>query len=210
MSEQPRDEPPKYPKSREKACAGCGSLNGWEFRQPVCRSHAPEKESELQQKLHSPTIEFVTRPVVYKVSGQNPKGICELATLMEMLVIPEPEPEELPASVDIVSDNKEARDSIRAYRATQSLTMVEVLEFLQLNWFFRGHVVPVVSFLTESQCLVPRNVAPLIRLLKNLARARLRSPQRRLRPLSARLTSCSEFPSFLNLKHIAHSAYSTD
>ncbi len=130
MSEQPRDEPPKYPKSREKACAGCGSLNGWEFRQPVCRSHAPEKESELQQKLHSPTIEFVTRPVVYKVSGQNPKGICELATLMEMLVIPEPEPEELPASVDIVSDNKEARDSIRAYRATQSLTMVDRLPAL--------------------------------------------------------------------------------
>ena len=42
MSDQPRDEPPKYPKSREKACAGCGSLNDWEFRQPVCRSHRQE------------------------------------------------------------------------------------------------------------------------------------------------------------------------
>ena len=106
MSDQPRDEPPKYPKSREKACAGCGSLNDWEFRQPVCRSHAAEKESGLQARLHSPVVEFITRPVLYKVSGPNPENICELATLMEMLVIPEPTPEELPAWVDIVGDNK--------------------------------------------------------------------------------------------------------
>lgn len=130
MSDQPRDEPPKYPKSREKACAGCGSLNGWEFRQPVCRSHRPEKEAELQARLHSPTVEFVTRPVVHKVSGRHPPGICELATLMEMLVIPEPEPEELPAWVDIVGDNRPARDSIRAYKATQSLAMVDRLPAL--------------------------------------------------------------------------------
>ena len=130
MSDRPRDEPPKYPKSREKNCIGCLSSSCWEFRQPVCRYHTPEKEYELQQKLHSPVAIFVTRPVVYKVSGQNPKGVCELATLMEMLVIPEPEPEELPAWVDIVGDNREARDSIRAYRATQSLTMVDRLPAL--------------------------------------------------------------------------------
>jgi hypothetical protein len=130
MSDKPRDEPPKYPKSREKACAGCGSLNDWEFRQPVCRFHTPEKEAELQARFHSPTAEFVTRPVVHKVSGRNPPGICELATLMEMLVIPEPEPEELPASVDIVGDTRQARDSIRAYKATQALTMVDRLPAL--------------------------------------------------------------------------------
>ena len=130
MSDQPRDEPPKYPKSREKACAGCGSLNDWEFRQPVCRSHRPEKEAELQARLHSTNAEFVTRPVAHKVSGRNPPGICELATLMEMLVIPEPEPEELPAWVDIVGDNRPARDSIRAYKATQALTMVDRLPAL--------------------------------------------------------------------------------
>ena len=135
MSDKPRDEPPKYPKSREKACAGCGSLNDWEFRQPVCSFHRPEKEAALQAKLHSPTVEFVTRPVVYKVSGRNPPGICELATLMEMLVIPEPEPEELPASVDIVGDNRQARDSIRAYRATQSLQMVDRLPALHRPMF---------------------------------------------------------------------------
>ena len=104
MSGQPRDEPPKYPKSREKNCIGCLSSNGWEFRQPVCSFHTPKKEAELQARLHSPTAEFVTRPVAHKVSGRNPPGICELATLMEMLVIPEPEPEELPAWVDIVGD----------------------------------------------------------------------------------------------------------
>jgi len=130
MSDKPRDEPPKYPKSKEKACAGCGSLNDWEFRQPVCSFHTPEKEAELQTKLHSPTVEFVTRPVLHKVSGRRPPGICELATLMEMLVIPEPEPEELPASVDIVGDNRQARDSIRAYRATQSLQIVDRLPAL--------------------------------------------------------------------------------
>jgi hypothetical protein len=135
MSEQPRDEPPKYPKSREKACAGCGSLNDWEFRQPVCSFHTPEKESELQTRLHSPTAEFVTRPVVHKVSGRRPPGICELATLMEMLVIPEPEPEELPASVDIVGDTRQARDSIRAYRATQSLQMADRLPALHRPMF---------------------------------------------------------------------------
>lgn len=130
MSDRPRDEPPKYPKSREKSCAGCGSLNDWEFRQPLCSFHRPEKESGLQARLHSPTVEFVTRPVVHKVSGRNPPGICELATLMEMLVIPEPEPEELPASVDIVGEDRKARDSIRAYRATQSLQMADRLPAL--------------------------------------------------------------------------------
>jgi len=130
MSDKPRDEPPKYPKSREKACAGCGSLNDWEFRQPVCSFHTPEKEEALQARLNSPTAEFVTRPVVHKVSGRHPPGVCELATLMEMLVIPETEPEELPASVDIVGDNRQARDSIRAYRATQSLQMVDRLPAL--------------------------------------------------------------------------------
>lgn len=135
MSDRPRDEPPKYPKSREKACAGCGSLNDWEFRQPVCRSHRPEKEAGLQARLHSPTVEFVTRPVVHKVSGRHPPGICELATLMEMLVIPEPEPEELPASVDIVGEDSKARDSIRAYKATQALTMVDRLPALHRPMF---------------------------------------------------------------------------
>jgi hypothetical protein len=123
MSGQPPDEPPKYPKSKEKTCLGCGSSNDWEFRQPVCRSHTSEKESELERRLHSPITEFITRPALYKVSGRNPESICELATLMEMLVIPEPEPEELPAWVDIVSNDKKARDSIQSYRATQSSTM---------------------------------------------------------------------------------------
>ena len=135
MSDRPRDEPPKYPKSREKSCVGCGSLNDWEFRQPVCRSHRPEKEAGLQAKLHSPTVEFVTRPVVHKVSGRHPPGICELATLMEMLVIPEPEPEELPAWVDIVGEDSKARDSIRAYKATQALTMVDRLPALHRPMF---------------------------------------------------------------------------
>jgi len=122
MSGQPPDEPPKYPKSKEKTCVGCGSSNDWEFRQPVCRYHTSEKESELERRLHSPIAEFITRPALYKVSGRNPESICELATIMEMLVIPEPEPEELPAWVDIVSNDKKARDSIQSYRATQSST----------------------------------------------------------------------------------------
>lgn len=94
MSDQSPDKPPKYPKSNETSCAGCGSLNSWRFRQPICRSHAPAKEAELERKLNSPVVEFVTRPV-YKGAGR-PQGICELATFMEMLVIPEPEAEELP------------------------------------------------------------------------------------------------------------------
>uniref|UniRef100_A0A6C0EWY1 Uncharacterized protein n=1 Tax=viral metagenome TaxID=1070528 RepID=A0A6C0EWY1_9ZZZZ len=94
MSDQSPDEPPKYPKSKEMSCAGCGSLNSWNFRQSICRSHAHAKEAELERKLHSPVVEFVTRPV-YKGAGR-PQGICELATFMEMLVIPEPEAEELP------------------------------------------------------------------------------------------------------------------
>jgi hypothetical protein len=130
MSDKPRDESPKYSKSKEKKCVGCGSSNDWEFRQPVCRFHTPEKEAELQSKLHFPTAEFVTRPVLHKVSGRNPERVCELATLMEMLVIPEPEPEELPVSVDIVGDTRQARDSIQVYRATHSSTMVDRLPAL--------------------------------------------------------------------------------
>jgi hypothetical protein len=82
-------------KSKEKKCVGCGFSNCQEFRQPVCICHTPEKEAELQTRLHSPVAEFVTRPVKNKVSGPNPEGVCELATFMEMLVIPEPESEEL-------------------------------------------------------------------------------------------------------------------
>ena len=129
------DEPPKYPKSKEKKCVGCGSSNDWEFRQPVCHCHTPEKEAELQAMLHSPTVEFVTRPVKNKASVRNPERVCEIATLMEMLVIPEPEPEELPEWVDIVSDDKKARDSIRAYRETQSSTMADRLPALHRPCF---------------------------------------------------------------------------
>jgi hypothetical protein len=82
-------------KSKEKKCVGCGFSNCQEFRQPVCICHTPEKEAELQTRLHSPVAEFVTRPVKNKVSEPNPEGVCELATFMEMLVIPEPESEEL-------------------------------------------------------------------------------------------------------------------
>ena len=80
---------------KEKKCVGCGFSNCQEFRQPVCICHTPEKEAELQTRLHSPVAEFVTRPVKNKVSGPNPEGVCELATFMEMLVIPELESEEL-------------------------------------------------------------------------------------------------------------------
>lgn len=112
MSDQSPDKPPKYPKSNETSCAGCGSLNSWRFRQPICRSHATAKEAELERKLHSPVVEFVTRPVLYKGTGRLPQGICELATFMEMLVIPEPEAEELPRGfprgLDIYSENRDA------------------------------------------------------------------------------------------------------
>ena len=135
MSDKPRDESPKYPKSKEKKCVGCGSSNDWEFRQPVCHFHTPEKEAALQARLHSPTVEFVTRPVKNKASGRNPEGVCELATLMEMLVIPEPEPEELPEWVDIVNDDKKARDSIRAYRETQLSTKDDRLPTLHRPMF---------------------------------------------------------------------------
>ena len=80
---------------KEKKCVGCGFSNCQEFRQPVCICHTPEKEAELQTRLYSPVAEFVTRPVKNKVSGLNPEGVCELATFMEMLVIPELESEEL-------------------------------------------------------------------------------------------------------------------
>ena len=111
MSDQSPDKPPKYPKSNETSCAGCGSLNSWRFRQPICRSHATAKEAELERKLHSPVVEFVTRPVLYKGTGRLPQGICELATFMEMLVIPEPEAEELPRGfprgLDIYRENRD-------------------------------------------------------------------------------------------------------
>ena len=131
MSDKPRDEPQKYPKSKEKKCVGCGSSNDWEFRQPVCHFHTPEKEAALQARLHSPTVEIVTRPVKNKASGRNPEGVCELATLMEMLVIPE----ELPSWVDIVGEDSKARDSIRAYKANQSLEMIDRLPALHRPMF---------------------------------------------------------------------------
>ena len=105
MNDQPTHKPSKprkYKNTKSTTCIGCGSLHTHEFRQPVCIFHKPENVATLQEKLHSPVIEFISKP---KNSHGRSEGACELVTLMEMLVIPdleleielELEPEEMPS-----------------------------------------------------------------------------------------------------------------
>jgi len=109
MSDQPPHKPSKprkYKNTKSTTCIGCGSLHTQEFRQPVCIFHKPENVATLQEKLHSPVVEFISKP---KNSHGRSEGACELVTLMEMMVIPEleleHEPEEMssefPPGMDI-------------------------------------------------------------------------------------------------------------
>ena len=116
MSEQPSKKPfnhRKYPNTKTK-CIGCGFMNTWTDRQPVCIYHTPENLAKLQKKLNSPVVEFVSK----KSNGRS-QGACELVTLMEMIVIPELEPEELPpkfpSGVDIFAQDAKTKEEISKY-----------------------------------------------------------------------------------------------
>ena len=94
MSEQPPEKPSnhrKYPNTKTK-CIGCVNNT---FTH-VCIFHTPENLAKLQKKLNSPVVEFVS--IVKNSNG----GACELVTLMEMLVIPELEPKELPTGAHLI------------------------------------------------------------------------------------------------------------
>ena len=74
-------------------CLGCGMNHSWESDQTdVCQYHLSEYESKIQGKLSKPVIHFLTKNT--KLIPQRMAGICELATFMEMMVTPHPEPEE--------------------------------------------------------------------------------------------------------------------
>ena len=118
MSEQSPKKPfnhRKYPNTKTK-CIGCGFMNTWTDRQPVCIYHTPENLAKLQKKLNSPVVEFVSK----KSNGRS-QGACELVTLMEMIVIPELEPEELPpgfpSGVDIFAQDAKTTEEISKYRS---------------------------------------------------------------------------------------------
>ncbi len=94
MSEQPPEKPSnhqKHPNTKTK-CIGCVNNT---FTH-VCIFHTPENLAKLQKKLNSPVVEFVS---IVKNSNE---GACELVTLMEMLVIPELEPKELPTGAHLI------------------------------------------------------------------------------------------------------------
>jgi hypothetical protein len=114
MSEQPPKKPfnhRKYPNTKTK-CIGCGFMNTWTDRQPVCIYHTPENLAKLQKKLNSPVVEFVSK----KSNGRS-QGACELVTLMEMIVIPELEPEELfKKRLELESDLENEDELLNAFR----------------------------------------------------------------------------------------------
>ena len=112
MSEQPPEKPSnhrKYPNTKTK-CIGCVNNT---FTH-VCIFHTPENLAKLQKKLNSPVVEFVSK----KSNGRS-QGACELVTLMEMIVIPELEPEELPpkfpSGVDIFAQDAKTKEEISKY-----------------------------------------------------------------------------------------------
>ena len=91
---------PKYNRSKHANCLGCGVANSNDSpNENSCLFHTPEKEESIFKKLESPNVEFVAS------SKDNPTQderhmTCELATFLEMLVTPHPEPEPESAELD--------------------------------------------------------------------------------------------------------------
>ena len=97
-------------------CVGCG-LNGL----PMCKCYRPQKKAEIQKRLHERVVTFTSKPKPqYTSVGRSafPEGVCELATLMEMLCIPHLDSEEIPMGLDIFSHTLEAKNKVDAYVRT--------------------------------------------------------------------------------------------
>lgn len=99
-------------------CIGCGSKY-------TCKCYTPEKEAEIQKRLHARVVTFISKPKSYGqfssylVKGalevNHKKDVCELATLMEMLHIPHIDSEEIPEDIDIFSQADESIDKVKSY-----------------------------------------------------------------------------------------------
>jgi len=86
---------PKFNKSKHANCLGCGVANSNDSpNENSCLFHTPEKEESIFKKLESPNVRF-------GASTQDERHMtCELATFLEMLVTPHPEPEPESAELD--------------------------------------------------------------------------------------------------------------
>ena len=92
---------PKYNRSKHAHCLGCSVLNSNDSpNENSCLFHTPEKEESIFRKLESPNVQFVA-------SSRDERHVtCELATFLEMLVTPRPEPElEGAAAIQLLSYN---------------------------------------------------------------------------------------------------------
>ena len=97
-------------------CVGCG-LSGLK----MCNCYRPQKEAEIQKRLHARVVTFISKPTPQYTSvvrSAFPEGVCELATLMEMLCIPHLDSEEIPKDLDIFSGNHEALVKVNWYVST--------------------------------------------------------------------------------------------
>jgi len=92
---------PKYNRTKHATCLGCGVTNSNSSpNENSCLFHAPEKEESIFRKLESPNVQFVAS------SRDERHMTCELATFLEMLVTPHPEPElEGAAAIQLLSYN---------------------------------------------------------------------------------------------------------
>lgn len=95
-------------------CIGCGSHD------PVCKCYRPKMKSEIQKRLHARVVTFTSKPKPSSSFSQGAgvrfqEGVCELATLMEMLCIPHLDSEEIPEDIDIFSQADESRDKVKSY-----------------------------------------------------------------------------------------------
>lgn len=97
-------------------CLGCGLPY-------TCKWYTPEKEAEIQKRLHARVVTFISKPKSHSISftqidglhGVGETGVCELATLMEMLYIPHIDSEEIPEDIDIFSQADESSDKVKSY-----------------------------------------------------------------------------------------------
>ena len=84
---------PKFNRSRHARCPGCGVANSNDSpNENSCLFHTPEKEESIFKKLESPNVQFVASSKDNPTQDE-PHMTCELATFLEMLVTPHPEPE---------------------------------------------------------------------------------------------------------------------
>lgn len=110
---------PKYNRSKHANCLGCGVANSNNSpNENSCLFHTPEKEESIFKKLESPNVEFVA-------SSKDKHTTCELATFLEMLVTPHPEPEPESAELDrLIKTYFETADLCRGRRDGPGATWV--------------------------------------------------------------------------------------